>query len=75
MTDDFNTPDFLAFAAQLGIKTQVVTDTFGRTDVLIDTDGMRKLADHAPIGATAAHALVDQLLAAARDLPKPPPTA
>ena len=63
--DPFDTSEFKALAAQLGIKTKVITDPFGRTDVLIDRDGLRALADHAPIGQVRAHAIVEQLLAAA----------
>ncbi|MEU2625742.1 hypothetical protein [Kitasatospora sp. NPDC007106] len=65
--DPFDPAEFKAFAAQLGITTKVVTDSFGRTDVLIDRAGLRALADHAPVGRTRAHAIVDQLLAAAAD--------
>jgi hypothetical protein len=73
MTDDFSNADVMAICARLGIETRVITDTFGRPLVVIDEAGMRKLADHAPIGATAAHATVDQLLAAASDLKNNPP--
>lgn len=65
MTDDFTDADVKAICAQLGINTRTVTDTFGRSQVVIDEAGMRKLADYAPIGATAAHAMVDQVTAAA----------
>lgn len=70
MSEDFTDADAKAVCAALDIETKTITDTFGRTHVVVDAAGMRKLADHAPIGAPAAHALVDQLLAAARDLPK-----
>lgn len=64
--DEMSNADVMALCARLGIETKTVTDTFGRTHALINQAGMRKLADHAPIGAPAAHAMVDQLLAAAR---------
>ncbi|MEV5943673.1 hypothetical protein [Streptomyces sp. NPDC051994] len=67
MTDDFTDADAQAICAQLGIETKTITDAFGRTHVVIDSAGMRKLADHAPIGAAAAHARLDQLMAAARE--------
>ena len=67
MTDDFTDADAKAICAELGIETKTITDTFGRTHVVINEAGMRKLADFAPIGATAAHARVDQIMAAARD--------
>lgn len=67
MNDDFTDADAKAICAQLGIETKTITDTFGRTHVVVNAAGMRKLADHAPIGATAAHAVVDQLMAAVRD--------
>ncbi|KIF69226.1 hypothetical protein HY68_12540 [Streptomyces sp. AcH 505] len=69
MSDDLTDADAKAICAQLGIDTKTVTDAFGRTLVLINEAGMRKLADHAPIGPTTAHAMVDQMFAAARDLP------
>lgn len=67
MTDDFTDADAKAICAELGIETRTITDAFGRSHVVVDEAGMRKLADYAPIGATTAHAMVDQLLAAARD--------
>lgn len=67
MTDDFTDADAKAICAALGVETKTITDTFGRTHVVIDEAGMRKLADHAPIGAVAAHAKVDQMMAAIRD--------
>ena len=70
MSEDFTEADAKAVCAALGIETKTITDTFGRAHVVVDTDGMRKLADHAPIGAPAAHALVDQVLAASRDAGK-----
>jgi hypothetical protein len=63
MTDD----EIKAMCAELGVETKTITDTFGQTHVVVDEAGMRKLADHAPIGATAAHAKVDQMFAAVRD--------
>lgn len=62
-----NTPplaDVRALCAHLGIPAQVKTDAFGRTDVYVDEAGLRRMADHAPIGRKAAHAWVDQQLAA-----------
>ncbi|PJM98108.1 hypothetical protein CG740_37115 [Streptomyces sp. CB01201] len=67
MSNDFTDADAKAICAELGIETKTITDAFGRTHVVVNAVGMRKLADHAPIGAAAAHATVDQLLAAARD--------
>lgn len=67
MTDDFTDADAKALCAELGIETKTITDTFGRTLTVIDEAGMRKLADHAPMGAPAAHAKVDQMFAAIRD--------
>ncbi len=67
MTDDFTDADAKAICAALGVNTKTITDTFGRTHVVVDEAGMRKRADHAPIGAAAAHAKVDQIFAAARD--------
>ncbi|MFJ8349729.1 hypothetical protein ACIQ9J_25875 [Streptomyces sp. NPDC094153] len=72
MTEDFTDADTKAICALLGIETKTVTDTSGRTLTVIDETGMRKLADHAPVGATAAHAMVDQFMAAARTEHKPP---
>ncbi|MCX4576556.1 hypothetical protein OHB41_25955 [Streptomyces sp. NBC_01571] len=67
MTDDFTDVDAKALCDELGVETKTITDTFGRTHLVIDEAGMRKLADHAPIGAVAAHAKVDQMFAAVRD--------
>lgn len=67
MNDDFTDADAKAVCAELGIETKTITDTFGRTHVVVDEAGMRKLADHAPMGSSAAHARVDQIMAAARD--------
>ncbi|QQM41990.1 hypothetical protein [Streptomyces liliifuscus] len=67
MTDNFTDADAKALCAELGIETKTVTDTFGRTLLVINEAGMRKLADHSPYGAPAAHAKVDQIFAAARD--------
>lgn len=67
MSNDMTNADVQALCAQLGINTKTITDSFGRTQLLIDAEGMRRLADHAPIGRDAAHAKVDQLLAEARD--------
>lgn len=67
MDSNMTDADAKAVCAALGIETNTITDTFGRSHVVVDEAGMRKLADHAPIGAPAAHALVDQILAAARD--------
>ena len=67
MSDDLTDADVKALCAELGIETKTITDTFGRTHVVVDEVGMRKLADHAPIGAVAAHAKVDQMFAAIRD--------
>lgn len=74
MTDDLSNADTMALCARLGIPTKVVTDAFGQTLVLIDRAGVRKLADHAPIGAPAAHAFADQMFAAADAAMKNPPT-
>lgn len=66
MTDDFTDADAKALCDELGIETKtVIVD--GQTLTVIGEEGMRKLADHAPIGATAAHAKVDQMFAAARE--------
>jgi len=43
MSDTFDAAGFKAICAELGIKTHVVTDTFGRRDVQIDRDGLNKL--------------------------------
>lgn len=67
MTDDFTDADAKAVCAALGIETKTITDTFGRTHVVINEAGMRKLAEHSPMGAAAAHAKVDQMFAAIRD--------
>ncbi|MEV6546400.1 hypothetical protein [Streptomyces sp. NPDC051665] len=67
MSDDLTDADVKALCARLDIETKTITDTFGRTHVVVDEAGMRKLADHAPIGAVAAHAKVDQMFAAVRD--------
>ncbi|GAA4999612.1 hypothetical protein [Streptomyces siamensis] len=67
MTSDLTDADVKAICAELGIETKTITDTFGRTRAVVDEAGMRKLADHAPIGAVAAHAKVDQMFAAVRD--------
>lgn len=69
MSDDFTDADIKAICAALDIETKTVTDTHGRTHVVIDEASIRKLADHAPIGATAAHAMVDQFTAATRPRP------
>lgn len=66
MNDDITDADAKAICAALGIDTKVITDTFGRQLVVVDEAGMRKLADHAPIGPAAGHAIADQLLARAR---------
>jgi hypothetical protein len=67
VSDDLTDADVKALCAELSIETKTITDTFGRTHVVVDEAGMRKLADHAPIGAVAAHAKVDQMMAAVRD--------
>ncbi|MDX2839495.1 hypothetical protein PV377_10980 [Streptomyces ipomoeae] len=66
MDSDLTDADVKAICAHLGIETKTITDTFGRTHVVVDEAGMRKLADHAPIGREAAHAKVDQMFAAIR---------
>ncbi|MFD5227419.1 hypothetical protein ACFWJ5_02530 [Streptomyces qaidamensis] len=71
MTDDFTDADIKTICAALDIDTKTITDASGRTRVVVDEAGIRKLADHAPIGATAAHAMVDQFTAAARTRPRP----
>lgn len=43
MNDSFEVARFKAVCAGLDIETQVVTDTFGRQDVLITRDGVDKL--------------------------------
>ncbi|BBA99249.1 hypothetical protein RVR_5788 [Actinacidiphila reveromycinica] len=65
--DDMSNADVMALCARLGIETKTITDTFGRTLIVINEAGMRKLADSAPIGSAAGHAIVDQVLAAARN--------
>ena len=67
MTDDFTDADAKAMCDELGIETKTVTDTFGRTLLVIDEAGLRKLAEHSPMGPVAANARVDQIFAAARD--------
>ncbi|MEU9894263.1 hypothetical protein ACIBCS_27920 [Streptomyces phaeochromogenes] len=67
MSEDLSDADVKAICAALDIETKTITDTFGQTLIVIDEAGMRKLADHAPIGAPAAHAKVDQMMAAVRD--------
>lgn len=46
MTDNF-IPMLRGICAQLGVETPVVTDAFGRTDVLIDRAAMEKIRDTA----------------------------
>lgn len=67
MSDDLTDADIKALCAHLDIETITVTDAFGRSHIAVNEAGMRKLADHAPIGAAAAHAKVDQMFAAIRD--------
>jgi hypothetical protein len=67
MSDDLSDADIKALCAALDIETKTITDTFGQTHIVVDEVGMRKLADHAPIGREAAHAKVDQMFAAVRD--------
>lgn len=62
MTDE----EAQALCDNLGIATKTLIID-GEPRVVIDEAGMRQLADHAPIGAPAAHALVDQATAAMRD--------
>lgn len=63
MTDDW-LPMIRSICTRLGIETPVVTDAFGRTDVLIDRPGMEKIRDTAR--ATGFPELangIDQMLA------------
>ncbi|KFK91514.1 hypothetical protein IX27_00335 [Streptomyces sp. JS01] len=63
---DMTDAEAKALCDELGIETKTaVLD--GQTVTVISEEGMRKLADHAPIGATAAHAKVDQMFAAVRE--------
>ncbi|MFC8201305.1 hypothetical protein ACFUTV_38800 [Streptomyces sp. NPDC057298] len=66
MTDDLTDADAKAICAALGVNTKTITDTFGRTLTVIDEAGMRTLAAHSKNPARGA-ALVDQIMAAARD--------
>lgn len=66
MSETFTDADAKAVCAALGIETKTITIN-GKSHVVVDEAGMRKLADHAPIGREAGHALVDRLIAAARD--------
>lgn len=66
MTDDLTDADAKALCARLGIETKTITID-GQPRVVINEAGMRKLADHAPIGSPAAHAMVDQAMAAAHE--------
>lgn len=61
-----NDADRKAWLAHHGIDTITVTDETGTTHQLLDETGMRALADSAP-NPVRAHALVDQLLADARE--------
>lgn len=75
MTKPPNAADAKAICAHLGIETRTVTDGTGQSHILVDEEGMRRLADSALIGRAAAHAFVDQLLAAARDAYEERPAA
>ncbi|MFF1321467.1 hypothetical protein ACFVZZ_18875 [Streptomyces chartreusis] len=68
MTEDFTDADAKAICAAAGVDTKTVTDTFGRTHVVIDEAGMRKLAALAP-DPVRSNALVDQIVAGARKAP------
>lgn len=66
MTENITDADAKAICAALGVNTKTITDTFGRSHVVVDEAGMRKLAAHSKNPARGA-ALVDQIMAAARD--------
>lgn len=66
VNDDFTDADAKAVCAALGVNTRTITDAFGRTLTVIDEEGMRTLAAHSPNPARGL-ALVDQIMAAARD--------
>jgi hypothetical protein len=65
MAEDFTDADAKALCASLDVDTEIV-QIDGQPRVVINEAGMRKLADHAPIGAAAAHAMVDEALATMR---------
>ena len=66
MTDDLTDADAKAICAAAGVDTKTITDTFGRTLVVIDEAGMRRLAALAP-DPVRSQALVDQIVGAARE--------
>ncbi|MCW2899180.1 MAG: hypothetical protein JWO67_1445 [Streptosporangiaceae bacterium] len=66
-TPELSNADIMAFAAEHDIDGHVAPDQNGTPQVWIDEASLRKLADTAPIGSVAAHALVDQILAATRE--------
>ncbi|AVH59966.1 MULTISPECIES: hypothetical protein [Streptomyces] len=66
-----NDADIKAFCAAHNIKTEIVTDPSGASQLAVNEDGMRQLADLAP-DPVRAHALVDQLLTDAAADEEPP---
>ncbi|MBT2425220.1 hypothetical protein J7F02_05850 [Streptomyces sp. ISL-112] len=65
MTTNFTDADAKALCAELDVDTEIITID-GQPRVVVNEAGMRKLANHAPMGATAAHALIDRALETAR---------
>ncbi|MFJ6235070.1 hypothetical protein ACIQH0_13290 [Streptomyces griseus] len=63
---DMTDAEAKALCDELGIATKTAVID-GQTVTVINEEGMRKLAGHAPIGAPAAHAKVDQMFAAVRE--------
>lgn len=66
MTENITDADAKAICAALGVNTKTITDTFGQTLTVIDEEGMRTLAAHSA-NPERGQALVDQIMAAARD--------
>lgn len=60
---DLTEADVKAIAAKLGIRTRQHYDPVsGEWLTLVDTGGMRRLADASPLGPAAAHAIVNRAL-------------
>ncbi|MFD7709511.1 hypothetical protein [Streptomyces sp. NPDC059786] len=73
MTDDFTDADAKALCDALGIETKTITDATGQQHLVINEEGMRKFADLAP-NPVGSHALVDQIMAAAKEAHRPKAT-
>ncbi|MEU2924173.1 hypothetical protein ABZ636_03800 [Streptomyces sp. NPDC007251] len=59
-----NDADRRAWCTQHGINTEIITDQNGQPQLVVDEEGMRRIADLAP-NPHQAHALIDQWLAEA----------